>query len=319
MSIKNKSVLVTGGAGFIGSHLVDELIRQGARHVTVVDTLFLGKKENLREARKTKKASLYIHDASDLGYMKRIIHRHKVSIVYNLATKALPYSFVDPNDAYLVNINLSNTLLTLQKSKAFKTLIHFSSSEVYGTSETRVMTESHPMNPRTPYAAGKAAADMQVLSWQKVFGLDIAVVRPFNTYGPRQNQGLYAGIIPITVHRIQKGKAPIIEGAGTQTRDFIYVTDVAKAAIRIYNQPKSRGLVTNIATGKETSVQYIIRSITKQMGYRGKIIRKPERAGDVHRHCAGIARAKQLINFTPSVSFTQGLQKTIDWYNAQIS
>lgn len=315
LNLKRENILVTGGAGFIGSHLVDELIKERVNKIVVVDNFFLGKMENLKEAReKFQKLIVYRKDASHYRVMEGIISKEKIDIVYNLATKALPYSFVDPEDAYMININLANTLIRLLKEKKYKTLIHFSSSEVYGTSQTFLMSENHPLRPHTPYAAGKASADLQILAWHKVFGQDLAIVRPFNTYGPRQNEGLYAGVIPQTIKRILTGEKPVLEGSGRQTRDFIYVSDVVRAAIDIYKQKKTRGRVINIATGKETSIKTIINLIAKNLNYQSQILRKPKRAGDVQRHCADIKLAKSLIGFRPTVNFKDGFKKTIDWY-----
>jgi UDP-glucose 4-epimerase len=313
-TVKNKSFLVTGGAGFIGSHLIDELIRKEAKQIVIVDNLFLGSKKNIQHVLNKKNVYFYKHDASDIKFMSKLISKNHTDVVYNLVTKALPYSFDDPHDAFLVNIKLSNTLLSLLQEKKYKTLVHFSSSEVYGTSQFHKMSELHPMNPRTPYAAGKAAADMQVLSWQKFYNLDISIVRPFNTYGPRQNKGLYAGIIPKTIKRILSGLKPLQEGDGKQTRDFIFVTDVAKAAVKIYENRKTRGMAVNIATGKETSVQKIISVISHSLGYKGKILFKPARSGDVSRHCADISRAKKILQFKPTLTFDLGIKKTINWY-----
>lgn len=315
LSLKNKNILVTGGAGFIGSHLVDELIKEKVNKIVVVDNLFLGKLENLTGARENfKNVVFYKKDASQYNWMREIISKGKIDIIYNLATKALPYSFINPNETYMVNVNLADTLLKLLKEKRYKTLIHFSSSEVYGTSQTVAMSESHPLNPHTSYAAGKASADLQILAWHKFFGLDIAIIRPFNTYGPRQNEGFYAAVIPITIKRILTGQKPILESNGQQTRDFIYVQDVVRAAIEIYRHRNTRGKVINIATGKETSIKFIINLITKSLNYYGPIIRKPERVGDVRRHCADISLAKKLIGFKPTINFIQGLKQTINWY-----
>ena len=191
--IKGKTVLVTGGAGFIGSHLA---ARQayGDRLVIVRD------------------------DARQLGVMQAVIEREQVEVVFNLATLQLKYSFFNPIDAYQVNVDIMKTLLTLMKTGAFTTLIHTSTSEAYGTAVYEPMDENHPLCPTTPYAAGKVAADMMALTFRNVLDLDLAVIRPFNNYGSRQNAGDYAAIIPQTARRILQGLPPILEGGrGTDT------------------------------------------------------------------------------------------------------
>ena len=178
--IKGKNILVTGGAGFIGSHLCDELLDLEAKKVVCVDNFFLGKEENIQGALKHKNFVLYRDDCRHFGVMQSIIEKEDVEVVFNMATIALNYSFFNPFDAYMVNVEIANTLLELLKIGAFKTLIHTSSSEAYGTAQYSPMDENHPIDPTTPYAAGKAAADMLVHSFSKVTDLDIAIIRPFN-------------------------------------------------------------------------------------------------------------------------------------------
>ena len=183
--IKGKTVLVTGGAGFIGSHLADRLLAEGAAKVVVVDNFFLGKLENLEPARQAYGDRLVIvrDDARQLGVMQAVIEREQVEVVFNLATLQLKYSFFNPIDAYQVNVDIMKTLLTLMKTGAFTTLIHTSTSEAYGTAVYEPMDENHPLCPTTPYAAGKVAADMMALTFRNVLDLDLAVIRPFNNYG----------------------------------------------------------------------------------------------------------------------------------------
>ncbi len=317
--LDNKAVLVTGGAGFIGSHLVDALTHENVKEIIIVDNFFLGKRRNLLEAKQSfKKLEIIKHDATDYTFMRELISRKKVDVIFSLATKALPYSFTDADDAYFVNVNLANVLLRLLRDRLFKTLIHFSSSEAYGSSETTRMSESHPLQPTTPYAAGKASADLQLLAWQKFFDLDISIVRPFNTYGPRQNEGLYAGVIPITIKRILNNQKTILQGDGKQTRDFTYVTDIVKAAVSIYKKTSTKGKVVNIASGKEISIRTILRYIMEHLHYRRGIIRKPQRRSDVRRHRADIQLARSLIKYKPLVDLRTGLKKTINWYKENI-
>src|SRR3990167_10544987 len=223
-SLKNKSILVTGGAGFIGSHLVDALILEKPKKIVVIDNFFLGKRENLAKAKKGfKNLKIIKQDATEYEPMKRIITREKIEVVFNLATKALEHSFVDPDDAFMVNVDLASVLLRLLHEKKYQTLIHCSSSEAYGTARKIPIDEAHPKCPETLYAAGKAAADLMMLSYYKTYKYDIAIARPFNTYGPRQNEGVYAAVIPITLKKIMAGEPPEIYSHGKQTRDFIYV------------------------------------------------------------------------------------------------
>jgi len=319
LTLRNKSILVTGGAGFIGSHLVDAIIKEKPAKIIVVDNFFLGKMENLSEAKKNfPKLKIIVQDATHFETMKRIINRENIDVVFNLATKALEHSFVDPDDAYMVNVNLASVLLRLLHQKRYRTLIHCSSSEAYGTAQKVPVTEEHPLCPHTLYAAGKAAADLMIRSYYHTYKLDVAIARPFNTYGPRQNEGIYAAVIPITLRRITSGEPPIIYGDGNQTRDFIYVKDTARGILEVYKHENTRGKEINIAYGREIKIKDLIKTIIKEMGYNGKILRKPARVADVKRHLAGTNLARKLICFRPKYNFSEGIQKTIEWYKEKL-
>ncbi len=314
--IKGKRVLVTGGAGFIGSHLCDELLQAGAEKVVCVDNFFLGKMENLEEALKHDNFELYRDDCRQFGVMQSVMEREQIEVVFNMATIALNYSFFNPFDAYMVNVEIANTLLELLKVGAYKTLIHTSSSEAYGTAQYSPMDENHPTDPTTPYAAGKAAADLMVHSFYKVLGLDISIVRPFNNYGPRQNDtGSLAAIIPATARRIKEGEMPVVEGDGEQTRDFIFVKDTVRALILAYEKEQSRGKIINLGSGKDISINNLLRGICDYFGYAGEWEHRPARTSDVRNLCADSKRARDLLGFTPDVDFEQGIRLTLDWYN----
>ena len=313
--VLGKNVLVTGGAGFIGSHLCDALLERGAGKVVCVDNFFLGKMENIAEAMTHDNFVLYRDDARQFGVMQSIIEKEQVGVVFNLATIALNYSFFNPFDAYMVNVQIANTLLELLKVGAFRTLIHTSSSEAYGTARYSPMDENHPTDPTTPYAAGKAAADMMVHSFAKVLDMDISIIRPFNNYGPRQNaEGPLAGIIPATAKRILSGEKPIINGDGEQTRDFIYVKDTVRGLIMAYEEEVSRGMIINLGYGKDISMNFLLQNICNYMGYDGEWDHREERTSDVRNLCAGIERARSVLGFTPEMDFEEGIKETLDWY-----
>jgi len=318
MSLKNKSVLVTGGAGFIGSHLVDALIREEPEKIVVVDNYFLGDNSNLCEAKKAYPTlKIYPQNAKEFDRMKEIINSESIDVVFNLAVIPLPTSLEKPEWTFRENIEIAMTMCEFARMDAFDTLIHFSSSEVYGSCVFDPMNEQHPLNGTTTYAASKAASDLLVLSYCRTFGIDISIIRPFNNFGPRQNQKSYAGVIPLTINRILSGSNPVIYGDGKQTRDYLYVTNTANAAIQIYNSSNTRGNVLNIASGVEITIEKIITLIAKHLGYTDKIIYEPERLADVRRHIASISLAENLIEFKPLVAFEEGLQNTIDWYRTQ--
>ncbi|QWE00792.1 NAD-dependent epimerase/dehydratase family protein [Polynucleobacter sp. JS-Mosq-20-D10] len=316
--IEGKKVLVVGGAGFIGSHLVDRLINSRTQEVVVVDNLFTGDINNLHSALKNDHTFLYRDDAeisTSLGY---IFDNHEIDVVFNCATKALNYSYLNPANAFATNVNVVLNLLENQRRGRFNTLCHFSTSEVYGTAVYEPMDEEHPKNPTTAYAAGKAAADHAVESYVKMFNLDSYIVRPFNNFGPRQNyRGYLAGIIPITIWRILNGIAPEIHGSGLQSRDFIYVYDTVDAVLKLHAH-LPMGESVNISTENQVSVQNLIKIICKKMNYFGEIVNKSERVSDVMCHVANNHKICELVEFnlTP---FDDALDKTIEWYLNNIS
>lgn len=308
--------VVTGGAGFIGSHLVDALLAGGAARVAVVDVFFLGKDENLAAAAKLHGDHLHVYrdDASDIYSMSSVLDIEKPDVVFNLATKALIYSFFNPAGALNVNVNLALTCLELLRKGAYGRLIHLSTSEVYGTAQTVSMDEMHPMLAETTYAAGKAGADLAVTSYVKMFGVDATIIRPFNNYGLRQNDQTYGAVIPLTVRRILTGERPIIEGTGEQTRDFIYVLDTVDAILRLAGAKTRPGEAYNVGSGRETTIRALIEAICSIMQYKGEIARAPERGADVRRHCANVTKAEALIGTIEKTSLEKGLAATVEWY-----
>ena len=338
-TLKGRNILVTGGAGFIGSHLVDRLSREEPAKLVVVDNFFLGHEDNLTDARAAfpllKVCRL---DASDLAAMHQLVQAEAIEVVFDLAVIPLPTSLQYPVWTVQTNVGIATTFCELARWGSIKTLIHCSSSEAYGTAQYVPMDESHPQMAITPYAASKSAADQVVLSYWRTFGIDAAIVRPFNNYGPRQNPGTYAGIIPIVIQKVGRatfGRAaksravggvggvgegePIeIHGDGEQTRDFIFVRDTADALVRVYGEDATRGKVINIATGHEISVNDLVTRLLGVMGVPDypRIYTAP-RPGDVKRHCGDIQLARQLIGFDPPVITDDYLRETVDWYLRQ--
>ena len=312
-SLKNRVVLVVGGAGFIGSHLVDQIIDEGAQEIVVIDNFFLGDLQNLDNAERSGKVTVYREDAEIKTSVDFIFKNHQIDIVFNCATKALNYSFINPSNAFSTNVNVVLNLLEIQRFGGFETLCHFSTSEVYGTAVYEPMDEKHPKNPTTTYAAGKVAADFAVESYVNMFALDAFIVRPFNNYGPRQNyQGALAGVIPITAMRILAGGKPEIHGSGEQSRDFIFVQDTVDAVVKLY-RCCAAGETVNISTDNQVSITKLISLVSTELGYTNEILRKPRRKADVECHIASNKKVKQLIDFSLT-PFQEGLSRTLDYY-----
>ena len=316
--MKYKNLLVVGGAGFVGSHLVDVLVKHGARKVVVVDNMFLGRMENLNLAIQKGNVVVYKEDARYLTALENIIERERPEAVFNLAVKCLPYGFVDPEGSFMTGVEIAHNLANLLRKKKYERLLHFSSSEAYGTAVKVPMDENHPLDPNSPYGAGKAAADLFLLSYHKLFNLEISILRPFNLYGERQNMEAYAAVVPVTIWRILSGERPILEGDGLQTRDFTYVKDVAETALKMMECDEALGRVVNTGQGKETNIKTVISMICDALDYPfDKIDHKPPRLSDVRRLHADITLAKKMLGFSPKTSLKEGIRLTIEWFRSK--
>lgn len=312
-------VLVTGGAGFIGSHLVDELITRQVKSIAVIDDLSLGRRENLAEAFEARPdLALEVGDAADFRFLESVITRLGIDVVFDLATRPLPYSLEHPHTTVMMNVAMLTNLAELARFGVIDTIVHFSSSEIYGTAQSVPMTEQHPIVPLTPYAASKAAADLVLSTYIETFGIDACTVRPFNNYGPRQNDAAYAGVIPIAVERALLREPMPIHGDGEQTRDFIYVGDTARAAADAYEHPATRGQIINLGSGTEISVNELVAAIYEAAGTPLRVEHGPARPADVRRHCSSSVLASELIGFGPSVGIDRGLARTVEWYRSRL-
>ncbi|MBI4349626.1 MAG: GDP-mannose 4,6-dehydratase [Elusimicrobia bacterium] len=313
--LKGLSVVVTGGAGFIGSHLVDRLIEEEVGRITVIDSMWLGRRENLADAMARRPdLVLEVLDASRPVALRNAIRRARPDVAFALATVPLLASHERPRWSTEMILKLTTVLVDLARTGDLGRLVHCSSSEVYGSAVHVPMTEDHPLLPETPYAAAKAAADLIVRSYWETFDIDATIVRPFNTYGPRQNDRRYAGLIPVTLRRIQRGDPPIVYGDGEQTRDFTHVSDTVDGLVRAAVAPASRRMVINVASGREVSVNSLVAMLLQLSGSDLVPIRMPERIADVRRHLADITVARETIAFASRVDLAQGLGETVRWY-----
>lgn len=315
-TIKGKHVLVTGGAGFIGSHLVDLLISREVKQLTVIDNLFLGTPSNLTDASHRMPALRIAHlDASDVCAVREVFSKlEPVDVVFDLAVIPLPTSLVRPQFCFDTNVRITSVLCELLREGCFQTLVHYSSSEAYGSARMVPMGEDHPLDPLTPYAASKAASDHLVRTYAATFGVDALVVRPFNNYGPRQNDQQYAGVIPTLLKCAFENDVFTIFGDGQQTRDYIYVTDTVRAALDLYECPQARGKVVNIGSGQEISIIDLKTKIEQILGRHIPTEYREPRPGDVRRHCADIKLLKSLIEFEPRILIGEGLTRTVEFY-----
>lgn len=308
---------VTGGAGFIGSHVVERILRERPRRVDVIDNLWLGRRENLAEARDRGDVRLHVIDATNATAVRGVIRAARTDVVFALATIPLPASLTRPRWSMDRIVRLTQVCVELARAGEYGALVHCSSSEVYGSAVRVPMDERHPLDPTTPYAAAKAACDLIVAAYQRTYDIDATIVRPFNTYGPRQNRADWAGIIPLTLERIARGEAPIIHGDGKQTRDLTYVTDVAEAIVRAFLAPEARGMVLNIASGREVRIEDLTRRLLRLTGSDLRPVRAEARPGDVRRHRGDASLARRVLGAGPRIGLDEGLRRTVAWYDRE--
>jgi len=307
----NRRALVTGGAGFIGSHLCRKLSENGY-DVIAYDDLSNGSGiKNLPKIVKLVKGDLF--NARKLNDICK-----KVDVVFHLAVKPLVMSFKKPEE--VVRVNDFGAYLVAKACVEYKRkLIHVSSSEAYGSAISLPMQEKHPLLPSTIYASSKAASELYVRGFEKTNGLKMVIIRPFNSYGEFMRSDVYGAIFPKFFERLKKGKPCIINGSGKQTRDFTYVDDTCTGILLADQKEKALGETFNIAQGKEVSIEEIAKLMTlKFHELTGKevnskfIYRKP-RPGDVLRHLADISHAKKVLGYKPKISLEDGVTRFIEW------
>ncbi len=317
--LAGKRALVLGGAGFIGSHLVDGLVAADAARVTVVDDLSLGREANLTAALTREEVTLDVVDVCELGRLEEIILRDgPFDLCFNLAVIPLPHSLEHPRENVDRNVAKTSAACEIGRAGGYGRLVQFSSSEVYGSAQFAPMNEDHPLAAHTPYAAAKAATDLIALSYGHTFGLDVVVVRPFNTYGERQNDAAYAGLIPMVIRRARAGTPVIVNGDGEQTRDMNHVSDTVRGALAIAAVPELRDRAINLGHGTEVTVNAMVASILAAMDMPDHpVVHGPDRIGDVRRLFAGVAVARETVGYEPLVGFDEGFARTVRWYLSQ--
>lgn len=312
MKIKNQKILVTGGAGFIGSHLVDELARDN--YVVVLDNFSSGRMENISHHQDKDNVQIIDGDIRNKDIVNQATKG--IDMVYHLAVQCLRVSINDPEINNEVNSTGTLNLCLAALKNDVSRFIYVSSSEVYGSAISVPMNESHPLEPTTVYGASKLAGEKYSLSCNKTYGLKSMVVRPFNTYGPREHyEGAYGEVIPKFVIRALNNTSPVIFGNGTQTRDFTYVTDTVKGIILASACDEMIGQTVNIARGQEVSIKELSALIYKKIGKPDlEPVFEKQRPGDVMRHFADVTKAKELFGFNPMVDIDSGLDIFIKWF-----
>lgn len=305
------NVLVTGGAGFIGSHITDRLIELKA-HVRVIDDFSEGKEENLQHL--MDKIELIRGDIRDLNLVKRITKDVKF-VFHQAARRSVPKSVDDPLTYNDVNVTGTLNLLLASYENKVKRVVFASSSSVYGDTDELPQKETFLPNLISPYAATKLAGEYYCRVFNETYGLKTVSLRYFNVFGPRQSlESQYAVVIPKFIDCLLNDEPPPIHGDGLQSRDFTYVSNVVEANLLSAIKEQAAGEVFNIAVGKTYNLLQLVENLNKITGKNINPIFTPPRRGDVRYTWADISKAKRLLSFSPEVDFVEGLKRAVEWY-----
>jgi UDP-glucose 4-epimerase len=309
-------ILVTGGAGFIGSHLVDGLIAAG-HAVTVLDDLSIGVRGNLADADRT--GALRFIEGSILDESKVDAALDDCDGVFHLAVQCVRRSLGRPRESHDVNATGTITVLEAARRRGVKRFVYCSSSEVYGNASTgRLSEDTTVCQPVTVYGAAKLAGELYADAYWRTYGLPTVVVRPFNAYGPRAYQtGTRAEVLPRFVGRVLNGQPPVIFGDGSTGRDFTYVTEVAQGILRAGMSDDLVGQKVNIAFGRMVTVREVAWTVLSALGRNDLRVASHEaRPGDVHQLHAATDKAERLLGYRAAIGFEDGVQRYIDWVRA---
>ena len=306
-------VLVTGGAGFIGSHIVDALIAEDLE-VYILDNLYSGKRENIAQHLLKKCFHFIKGDIRDRETIKRAV-REVDAVIHEAALVSVARSIEDPNLTNDVNVTGTLNLLKASLDAGVKRFIYASSAAVYGETEKLPNREDALTKPASPYAASKLTAEKHCRAFYLTHGLETVSLRYFNVYGPRQTCDQYSGVITNFIRNISKSEPPIIYGDGEQTRDFVNVQDVVEATVLSLNRKSAVGEELNIATGEPTTINRLAEIL---LNITGKTDLKPKhtdpRPGDIRQSYADISKAKKLLGYVPKTPLKEGLTKLVEWY-----
>jgi len=316
MPLGLSEILVTGGAGFIGSHIVDQLLEEGYK-VRVLDNLSTGEKKNLAQHKNKKSFQFIEGDIRNFDLVKKAVEGVD-AVIHEAALVSVTRSVEDPLLSNEVNVTGTVNLLKACIDTNVKRFVLASSCAVYGDSKILPSHENLVPKPLAPYAADKLAAENYAKVFHEVYGLETVSLRYFNVYGPRQKYGPYSGVISIFINCLLENEAPIVFGDGKQTRDFINVKDVVKANMLALSKQKAAGEVFNICTGEATTLNKLAETIQKIMNKTDlKPVHFEPRPGDIKHSYGDINKAKRNLEYTPKVQLEEGLTEIVKWYSAQ--
>jgi nucleoside-diphosphate-sugar epimerase len=308
--------VVTGGGGFIGSHIVENLVRQRNTVVKVIDDFSTGKRENVEAF----KNDVEIIEA-DIADTKNLAQCLKGAdyVIHQAAIPSVPKSILDPLKSHNANVNGTLNLLLACRDAGVKRVVYASSSSLYGDSPTLPKREGMMPNPLSPYGAQKLFAEMYCEVFTKAYGLETVSLRYFNVFGPRQDStSQYSGVLALFIPAVLQGRRPTIYGDGLQSRDFTYVQNVVEANLLACKVPGVGGQVFNVACGDRITVNSMLHQINKIVGVDISPVYAEPRSGDIKHSQADITRAKEHLGYEPKVSFEEGLRATVEWYRKNL-
>ena len=306
-------ILITGGAGFIGSHLSDKYTKNGDT-VLCLDNFMNGNLMNIRHLLNYRNFKLIKGDIRDFDLLEKIMR--DVDVVFHLAAQIhVDRSIIEPKLTYEINVLGTQNIMEVARMYDVEKIIYASTSEVYGSAQYTPIDEKHPLDAPHPYGASKIAADRMCYAYIQTYGMNICIMRPFNLYGPRQKDSGYGGAISLFTKRVLSNMPPIIYGDGEQTRDYTYIDDIVDAYDLILNKKPIREPI-NFGTGKEIKIIDLANKIIELCGKAGTIksVYIEPRPGEVKRLVADISKAKELLGWKPKHTIEEGLKKFIDWY-----
>ena len=308
-------ILVTGGAGFLGSHLCEKYV--GEEHnVVCLDNFSNGNLGNVRALISHRKFKLVHGDVRDFDLLEKIISS-EVDVVIHLAAQIhVDRSVIEPRETYETNVLGTLNILELARRYDIEKVLYASTSEIYGSAQYVPMDEQHPLDPMHPYGASKLAADRMCHSYIQTYGANICIIRLFNTFGSRQKDTGYGGVISIFAKRIINDIPPVIYGDGKQSRDYVYIEDAVRAYDLVLKSKKVIREPINFGTGKDVKIIDLANKIIELFGKKGKLkpVHIAPRPGEVQKLVADNRKAKELLGWTPRVSLERGLKEFVEWY-----
>ena len=308
--------VVTGGGGFIGSHIVEELLRRGET-VRVVDNFSTGKRKNLATFQPTPEIiEADISEARNLAG----IFRGADYVIHQAAIPSVPKSILDPLKSHRANVDGTLNVLNACRESGVKRVVYASSSSLYGDSRTLPKHEEMMPNPLSPYGAQKLFGEIYCKVFTKSYGLETVSLRYFNVFGPRQDStSQYSGVLALFIPAVLQNRRPTIYGDGLQSRDFTYVQNVVEANLLACQAPGVSGEAFNVACGDRITLNSMLEQVNSITGKDIAPIYAEPRSGDIKHSQADISKARKLLNYEPKVSFAEGLGRTIEWYRKSIA